>query len=78
MKYSYIAQKASARRQARRLKDKLTPEQLTDRANRIHARKTVAEKIVGSQNILLSILNAHTSVLKRGILGRLKWLVFGK
>lgn len=66
------------RKQARKLRDKLTPEQMVERDKRIVARKTVAEEIRHVMAQVVRVMNAHTSVLSRGFFGRLKWLVFGK
>lgn len=57
------------------LTQRLSQTALDNRDVKIWARRTLAEKIIAKQNMFGMVLQNFFS---RGILGRFKWLAFGK
>ena len=60
------------------LADKLTPHQAERRDHRIEARRTVAEQISREHAKTRGLAILSYSVIGRGLIGRLKWLLLGK
>lgn len=62
-------------RQMLPLKQRMTPADLQLRAERIRARRTVAEQLAHVQRVWGNIL---TNFFTRGFWGRLNWLITGR
>ena len=60
------------------LADKLTPHQMDRRGFRIARRRTRYEQISTEHAKTRGLAVLSYSVIGRGLLGRLKWLLFGK
>ena len=60
------------------LTHRLNPHQQARRDIRIEARKTIAQQLSREHAITRGIAATTLSVLRRGLWGRLKWLLFGR
>lgn len=62
----------------KKLNRRLTPVQMARREMKTSARRTVAEQLVAVQTGQSRVLMGHHALLRRGIFGRMKWMLFGR